>query len=220
PHLLAAHHRDDQVETLVLRLDRGSGVRGLAGMSPATLLPEARGRVRLLRPLLEIPKSRLLVTLQASGQEWFEDPFNQDPRFGRGRLRQTWPLFERIGITPQLLAADAAEAAQARSVLDRAAVDWLASAATPSPLGQVVVRMTGFEKLTPAVRAEVVRRLVGAVGGRAYPPRSERLHRFTDELSAAPSRLGRCLGGCMFRLNQGILWVTREPAAVAGALPA
>jgi tRNA(Ile)-lysidine synthase len=220
PHLLIGHHRDDQAETLLLRLSSGSGVRGLAGMACTSLAPDGRGRVRLLRPLLALPKSRLRATLTAAGQEWIEDPSNLDPRFGRVRLRRALPLLAAAGLTAEMLAAGAAEAAEARAVLDRAALDWLAAAATPSPLGHVAVRMAGFAGLAPAVRHEAIRRLIAAVGGGAYPPRGERLRRLAQELTTGAAPLGRCLGGCVLRLEQGTLVVTREPAAVAGPVPA
>ena len=77
-HLLTAHTRDDQAETVLLRLARGSGVSGLAAMAPATPLAS----VRLLRPLLDTPKARLLAMLAALGQDWVDDPTNQDPLVG------------------------------------------------------------------------------------------------------------------------------------------
>jgi tRNA(Ile)-lysidine synthase len=57
PHLLLAHHRDDQVETVLMRMVRGSGLRGMAAMVPSALAPGSGGRVRLLRPLLNLPKA-------------------------------------------------------------------------------------------------------------------------------------------------------------------
>jgi tRNA(Ile)-lysidine synthase len=65
-HLLTAHHQDDQAETLLLRLGRGSGLAGLAGMAP--LVEEAHWR--LLRPLLDLPAARLRATLEQTGQDW------------------------------------------------------------------------------------------------------------------------------------------------------
>ncbi|MDY0242779.1 MAG: tRNA lysidine(34) synthetase TilS, partial [Rhodospirillaceae bacterium] len=74
-HLLLAHHRDDQAETLLMHLARGSGVDGLAGMAPIT---ETRA-LRLLRPMLDAPHARLEATLAARGLVWVEDPSNRNP---------------------------------------------------------------------------------------------------------------------------------------------
>ena len=81
-HLALAHHLDDQAETLLLRLGRGSGLDGLAAMPPLRELPE----VRLLRPLLPVPKARLVAGLRTAGLTWVEDPSNRDPSHARVRL--------------------------------------------------------------------------------------------------------------------------------------
>ncbi len=81
--VLVAHHRDDQSETMLLRLARGSGATGLAAMAAVS----ERDGVRLLRPLLGVAKARLIATLAARGQAWIEDPSNANPRYGRTRMR-------------------------------------------------------------------------------------------------------------------------------------
>jgi len=83
-NLLIAHHGDDQIETFFFRLARGSGFLGLAGMSAKT---EISG-VKLLRPLLLAPKTRLIATLKEQNQPWIEDPSNQNTDYTRVRIRQ------------------------------------------------------------------------------------------------------------------------------------
>jgi len=81
--LLLAQHQDDQAETLLLRLARGAGVRGLAGMPKARVL----GQGHLLRPLLGCPRALLESYAKAQGLSWIEDPSNEDTRFARNHLR-------------------------------------------------------------------------------------------------------------------------------------
>src|SRR6185312_2500879 len=82
-HLLTAHHREDQAETYLIRSRAGSGIDGLAGMSAVR---EVAG-VRLLRPLLTVPKARLVALLAAERQPFLSDPSNRNPAFERARLR-------------------------------------------------------------------------------------------------------------------------------------
>src|SRR5262245_4147413 len=90
--LLTAHTRDDQAETVLFRMMRGSGVGGLAGMRHGNLLPGYEGeKIELFRPLLDIAKSRLIATLRTAKIPYAEDPSNADPRFARPRLRQLMP---------------------------------------------------------------------------------------------------------------------------------
>src|SRR5262249_20106992 len=80
-HLALAHQQEDQAETLLLRLARGSGLDGLAAMAP---IAERMG-VRLLRPLLSVPRARLRATLVAAPQPWIDDPSNENPAHARIR---------------------------------------------------------------------------------------------------------------------------------------
>ena len=83
PSLATAHHLDDQAETFLMRLKRGSGLDGLAA------IPEqgSWAGIAVLRPLLDVPKARLVATLDAVGIAFVSDPSNVDPRFERARLR-------------------------------------------------------------------------------------------------------------------------------------
>ena len=120
--LVLGQHRDDQLETLLLRLLRGAGVKGLAGMPGAR--PFAAGR--LWRPLLDEPRSALLAYAQAEGLEWIEDPSNADSQLDRNylrhevlpRLRGRWPGMD------QVMARSAGHLAEADALLgELAALD-------------------------------------------------------------------------------------------------
>lgn len=214
-HLLAAHQRDDQAETLVLRMARGSGLDGLAAMAPVV----ERAHCRLLRPLLAFPRARLVATLQARGQAWLEDPSNENRRFARARLRAANPLFAQHGLGPERLAATARRLAWARQALEQPLARLLARAAEPDP--------SGFLRLDPTVLIAAPRDLglralaavLTAVGGAAYPPRLERLNRLYAEIEAGLPR-GRTLGGCRLIPRRGKLLVCRERQGMAPAVAA
>src|SRR5262249_13344993 len=86
-HVALAHQREDQAETVLLRLARGSGLDGLAAMAPIA----ERAGVRLIRPLLPIPRARLRATLAGAQQSWVDDPSNDDPAHARIRMRRLLP---------------------------------------------------------------------------------------------------------------------------------
>ncbi|MFX5046137.1 ATP-binding protein, partial [Acinetobacter baumannii] len=81
-------------ETVLLRLARGSGTDGLAGMAAV----RADGAVRVIRPLLGFSHERLLATCRAAGLDWVEDPSNHNPRFARARLRAARDLLGGEGL--------------------------------------------------------------------------------------------------------------------------
>lgn len=220
-HLALAHHLEDQAETFLLRLGRGSGLDGLAAMAPVS---ETSG-LRLLRPLLALPKARLQATLQARRLAWVEDPSNDDDAFARVRLRRLLPELAGEGMTPARLGSASHHLGRARAALESDVAAILARAVRPDP--------AGFLDLDPAVLAgaseEVSRRALArclmAVGGRDYTPRLERLERLHAALSAGLSR-AVTLGGCRVvpgdsapRLAQGpARWlIVREPGRTQAA---
>jgi tRNA(Ile)-lysidine synthetase-like protein len=95
--VVTAHHQDDQAETVLMHLLRGAGPRGAAGIPPVRVLgSNAQGRtVRLVRPLLAVPRAVLRAQVQARGIPWHEDVTNTDPAFTRNRIRhRVLPVFE------------------------------------------------------------------------------------------------------------------------------
>ena len=113
--LFSAQHRDDQAETLLFRLLRGAGVRGLAAMPGQRPL----GRGTLLRPLLDCSRAELQGYAEAHGLSWIEDPSNADTRFSRNFLRQrVMPLLaERWPQASVALARSAAHLSEAEQLL-------------------------------------------------------------------------------------------------------
>lgn len=129
--LLTAQHRDDQAETLMFRLLRGAGVKGLAAMPSHRPL----GKGNLLRPLLDEPRALLEAYALEQGLSWIEDPSNKDPHFSRNYLRNNvLPML--TARWPQALASmtrSAAHLAEAQGLLDELAMQDLAQAQTPCP---------------------------------------------------------------------------------------
>jgi tRNA(Ile)-lysidine synthase len=217
--LYLAHTLDDQAETFLLRLARGSGLDGLAAMKAVSPLPSPRwNAVRLVRPLLGERRLSLRSFLEARGENWLEDPMNSDRRFARIRLRAAWPALEECGLSPCRIAAAASHLGRAREALEEDARLLLARAC----------RIEGATALLDAaaianVPAEVGLRclvlVLMQVSGRVYRPRFERLERLYAEVVAPGGRIvARTLHGCRIGkakkaqaiFGPGTLLVTRE----------
>lgn len=185
-HLLLAHHARDQSETVAMRAARRSGPDGLAGMAAI----RETGRVRLLRPLLGVPKARLRATLEAMGQPWLEDPSNRDPRFERARLR-------RAGAqgAPDLEAIAAAGRERARR--ETALAGLAARIARPDPVtGRLELDARELEAAPPALARALLRRAVATVGKSRYPPAPAAVERLRAVLFAREA-IRASLGGCL-----------------------
>jgi len=113
-HILTAHTRDDQAETLLMRLLRGSGIAGLAAMARET----EREGVLVARPLLNVPKSQLIATLQRAKIGFADDPTNRDANFTRPRIRTLMPALAAEGGDARNLARLAARLARANAAVE------------------------------------------------------------------------------------------------------
>jgi tRNA(Ile)-lysidine synthase len=197
--LLTAHTLDDQAETFLLALARGSGVYGLAGMPSERRMND----IRILRPLLPIPKARLIATLRAAGITWIEDPSNGNDRFRRVAMRQAAPMLADIGLTSTLLAGTATRLSRAAAALDIYADRLIRAGVVVHPGGYLEADPAAFVVEPEEVALRAMARLLRAMTGAAYVPRLERLERLWNEVSQAFSagkRLHRTLGGVTLHL--------------------
>lgn len=169
--LVTAHHADDQAETLVMRLNRGAGLRGLGGMRPVAPVPG--GSRLLLRPLLGWRREDLRAIVRDSGEVPCDDPSNRDARFERVRVRAG--LAEAAWIEAAGVAASAAHLAEAD-----AALDW---AARQVALGGDGDTLTCPADLPRALALRVLERVVVAFSGEA-PARGTALARWHDHLAS------------------------------------
>ncbi|HYI28553.1 MAG TPA: tRNA lysidine(34) synthetase TilS, partial [Bradyrhizobium sp.] len=113
-HILTAHTRDDQAETVLMRISRGSGIAGLSAMARETM----RDGFILARPFLNVPKSRLIATLKKAKIDYVEDPTNRDFNFTRPRLRALMPAMAEEGCDARNLTRLASRLARANTALE------------------------------------------------------------------------------------------------------
>lgn len=205
--LVMAHHLEDQAETFLMRLARGSGLDGLGGMhardtitrEPTPTRPSHRS-APLVRPLLGMPKARLVATLCAYGARWIDDPSNDDDRFERVRLRKALRQLEPLGFTAEKIALSARRLADA----DMSFVRLLREAGVGEPTNpthgmfdDIDLERSDFASHYTATR--LLRRTMDMYGGAARRAELAQIEHFASLTVAAESRLrivGVTLGGC------------------------
>ena len=194
--VVTAHHLDDQAETFMLRLARGSGVDGLGAMSEASRI----FGMTVLRPLLDVPHARLVATLHAMGQPFISDPSNESPAFARVRMRAMSQALASEGLTPRRLAATARRMRRARVALD-AATDTLADeVASLDPLGFCTLN-DNLAAAADDIALRLLSRIVMAVSGCALQPSEAALERLLA-LVRAGGNGGMTLSGCRMNLTR------------------
>ncbi len=201
------HTHDDQAETFLLRLARGSGVDGLSGMRDDWRAHD----MRWLRPVLTHRREALRDLLRARNVTWCDDPTNSDPRFDRVQMRQAMADLADLGLTADRLVATAVAMADARAVLERAA-HVAAKTLCSLEAGDVVIDPTGLMELPTETRDRLVAGALGFVSGASYRPRRATLIRAIHE---ALDGQAATLHGCLLWRHKTGLRVTRELSAVA-----
>lgn len=203
--VVLAHHGDDQAETFLLRLARGSGVLGLAAMARERV----DGGLLWLRPLLDLPKARLVATLVARGAGWIEDPSNGDDRFERARLRRAMPGLAELGLTRERLTATAAAMARGAEVIDAAVDALMAQAGSAHPAGWVRLDPTAYEAAGDEIRLRFLSRMFAALGDGAYGPRLAACEGIDAALHEG-ERVVRTLAGVRVERRRGLIWFAPE----------
>jgi tRNA(Ile)-lysidine synthase len=222
-HILTAHTLDDQAETVLFRLARGSGVAGLRGMARLSLLPASGEReITLVRPLLGLPKSRLLATLAAAKVPFADDPSNRDPRFTRPRLRELMPRLAAEGLDATGLARFARRMARVDRAIEQAVDDvagrWSQQSA---PDAGLAVPTSEYMRLSAEVSLRLLGRAIAEAGneGPVELGKLETLHAALDAALAETGRAARfrrTLAGAVVTLSADGLTVERAPARGAG----
>ncbi|MBR0937606.1 tRNA lysidine(34) synthetase TilS [Bradyrhizobium jicamae] len=209
-HILTAHTRDDQAETLLMRMLRGSGIAGLSAMARET----EREGIRLARPLLDVSKAQLVATLKKARIEFADDPTNRDPAFTRPRLRALMPVLAEEGGDARNLSRLAARLARANAaveVLADAAERYLAlrDRGTSRPGFDAVV----FAAMPEEIRLRLLKRAIDRTGheGRAELGKVESLLAALDRIvGEREGKLKQTLAGAVISVAGGRIRV--EPA--------
>jgi tRNA(Ile)-lysidine synthase len=204
--LLTAHHLEDQLETLLLALLRGSGVRGLSAISAS----RAWAGTQLLRPLLPVSRQQLERFARRRHLSWSEDPSNQDQRFDRNYLRQVvLPLLQaRWPGIATTVARSAAHIAEAGSLLEQLARVHLGNARDG-----LALRVSALRTLAAPQRANALRAWIAQRG--LPPPDARRLREITGPLLAAreDAEAAVCWQGAQVRRHADRLFAIAVDAA-------
>jgi tRNA(Ile)-lysidine synthase len=214
-HILTAHTQDDQAETLLMRMSRGSGIAGLAGIARQS----QRDGVMLVRPLLHVPKTRLLATLKQAKVGFADDPTNRDVNFTRPRFRALMPQLAAEGFDARNLTRLASRLARANAALELlvdGAERYLALG--ERDLGHAGLEARAFAALSEEIQVRLLLRRIDRVGheGPVELGKVEALKAALDRANAATGRakgrirLKQTLAGALITLTDDHLRI--EPA--------
>ncbi len=207
PQLFLGHHLQDQAETFLIRLARGSGVHGLKGMAA---IRDQNG-ILLCRPLLKVPPERLKATLTAREKSWIDDPSNHNPKYTRTKMRQLLGILRDSGVSVERISHAMDNLSRSDAALEHYALRHLRATARAHAQGYVHISLSNFLKSPQEITLRCLRSLLMAVSGNTKPPRLENLLELEKTLQKPFVK--RTLHGCLLFLTGDTLTLCREPAA-------
>ena len=200
------HTADDQAETFLMRLARGSGVDGLASMSHWR---KANG-INWARPVLDLRRWELRDFLLRRGVRWFDDPTNEDDSFDRIKMRKTLAILEPLGISAKSLSDTASRLQMARVALCQYACDQARRVARIEN-GDVVFDRGGLSAVPEEPRDRLLVHALRWVAGAEYRPRQNALEGLWQAIREVRST---ALHGCRVLVTAETVRITREYSAV------
>lgn len=211
--IATGHTMDDQAETVFMRIARGSTVDGMAAMSGERLIASGgQLPIRLLRPLLMFSRSSLRAFLLGQGQEYIDDPSNEDPKFERIKTRALLAALEAQGLlTKSALNKVAARATTTRKLLDLEISKCFAAA--EGTFHRWGGAQCGTGLLDQHFAVSVLQRIIFAVSGSENPPSDDAVAAILPALERDGAQ---SLGGALIERRGQNIWVYREPGAVVG----
>jgi tRNA(Ile)-lysidine synthase len=222
--IMTAHHADDQAETILFRLTRGSGLHGLTGMARQRTLDSTaerteEGFVMLARPLLEVRKQDLIAYCQTHAIAFVNDPTNSNKKFARSRMRKLLPELEKEGLGPKEWSRFARRMRRADEALAAAAGAALNRHGSGDPANGLAINFAALVREPDEI---ILRVLITAVGrfDSSKPVPLERAEALAQKLGQA-CRTGKIhtstLGHAKISLNaKGILTLHRQSARTRG----
>jgi tRNA(Ile)-lysidine synthase len=200
--VLIGHTQNDQAETFLARLARGSGLDGLAGMVPKFM----RNDVDFARPCLSLERDTLRQYLTRHGHEWCDDPSNEDERFQRVVTRKILSALEPLGIDATSIARTTSELSMAKSGLQHI-VQKCAEDIIRFDVGDIVISWDKFSQTHSEVQRRLLVEALKWIGQTDYAPRSDAVQ---DLLRGMVLNKTRTLNGCIVTVTKNELRICRE----------
>jgi tRNA(Ile)-lysidine synthase len=219
--IFMAHHLEDQAETFLMRLARGSGIEGLVGMRACGEVRHAASdeqpqtfQYGVRRPFLGVAKARLKASLRARGAAWIEDPSNEDEHFERVRVRRVMTQLEPLGFTAERIAHSVRRLQAVESGLQSLTKQWSPVRWHCGLFGEIGLDDGHLRESYLLERT--LRQVIRAFGGAAREPelaQIEKLAGLALDLEARMGCGGLTLGGCKIEFageDAGVLRIYRE----------
>ena len=203
--LLVAHHQDDQVETFLIRLSRGSGVEGLSSMKEMTVI---KSGIRLIRPFLEFKKAQLRYIAKKTFGKIFKDPSNSNRKFLRTNIRLLKRNLIERGLDLEKIIRSIKNITSTKEAIDFYVARSMKKF-VKFEKKSTILNLTQFRKEPQEIRFRIINNIVKKRSNSYYPPKSKKVLNLISGFQN--NNLRKCtLGGCIFERKKSFLYVSKE----------
>ena len=208
-YLCVAHHKDDQAETILFRLAKGSGLDGMTGIKQSQIYDD---HLTILRPLLSYTHADLISYCKNQKLNWLEDPSNTSDKFARARLRNSRDILAAEGLTTDRLNQFALRCARARVALNFAADEFITRTKMPMSKNEIAFPLANIQKCPNEILIRILQKSINEIQGkRKYPPSLEQLEIIAEKIlekTNGRATLAHCL--ISWSKTKKKLTITRE----------
>jgi tRNA(Ile)-lysidine synthase len=204
-YILTAHHSDDQIETFLIRLSRGSGIQGLSSMKKITKLNKATS---LIRPLLDLKKKDLKYLAKIFFGKVFKDPSNNNTKYLRTRIRVLRRKFDKIGIHHDQIIRSIKNLASANETLN-GYIDKIFKKNVKNKKNEVLINFQNISQENFEIQLRVLSTAIKNFTKTYYPPRSKKIKNLINLLTSAKQKK-LTLSGCILEKSGKYLSIKKE----------
>ena len=203
--ILTGHHRDDQIETFLIRLSRGSGIQGLSSMQKVSNL---NSKIKLIRPLLDEKKKDLSVLSKQYFGKFFKDPSNTNKKYLRTKIRILIKQFEKSGIEHERIISSINNLGITRDTLNTF-ISRVEKICVKKKKNETLVYLNDFLLENGEIQLKVLSNCIKNVSRNYYPPRAKKIVNLLNKVKF-DKRLKVTLGGCIIHKTHNNLVICKE----------
>jgi len=203
--IMTGHHRDDQIETFLIRLSRGSGVQGLSSMSKISNL---NNTTKLFRPLLEEKKEDLVFLAKYYFGKIFKDPSNINQKYLRTKIRNLIKQFEKSGIKHDRVINSINNLASTRDTLN-SYIERIEKKCVTKKKYTISINLKMFLLENNEIQLKIFSNCIKKVSKNYYPPRAKKVLNLLNRIDSN-QKIKATLGGCIINKDKKNLIISKE----------
>jgi tRNA(Ile)-lysidine synthase len=203
--ILTGHHRDDQIETFLIRLSRGSGIQGLSSMKKVSVL---NNKIKLIRPLLGETKKELSILAKQYFGKAFKDPSNNNQKFLRTKIRGLIKQFEKSGIKQESIISSINNLGITRDTLN-AYISKVEKNCVTKKKKALVINLKDFSEEKDEIQLKIFSNCFKNISKNYYPPRAKKIINLLNKLKSN-IKLKATLGGCVILKKHNNIVIYKE----------